>query len=154
MARAGVEPATFRFSGGRSYQLSYLAGWCTRIRYRMAGASGIRVTAVGSGGVVEPGREIGEVFAPLCFVGRREDVVPHRHERSAQLQVSLGPREEPQLEVSGAVAPAVDMDARDRVEGPDRPFESDRQDPELSGVHCRQVAEIEVGSGFEDENDG
>jgi hypothetical protein len=26
VARAGVEPATFRFSGGRSYQLSYLAG--------------------------------------------------------------------------------------------------------------------------------
>ena len=25
MARAGVEPATSRFSGGRSYQLSYLA---------------------------------------------------------------------------------------------------------------------------------
>ncbi len=25
VARAGVEPATFRFSGGRSYQLSYLA---------------------------------------------------------------------------------------------------------------------------------
>lgn len=31
VARAGVEPATFRFSGGRSYQLSYLArtcAWC------------------------------------------------------------------------------------------------------------------------------
>ena len=33
VARAGIEPATFRFSGGRSYQLSYLAGrrqltWC------------------------------------------------------------------------------------------------------------------------------
>ena len=28
VARAGVEPATFRFSGGRSYQLSYLAGTC------------------------------------------------------------------------------------------------------------------------------
>ena len=27
VARAGIEPATFRFSGGRSYQLSYLAGW-------------------------------------------------------------------------------------------------------------------------------
>jgi hypothetical protein len=26
VARAGIEPATFRFSGGRSYQLSYLAG--------------------------------------------------------------------------------------------------------------------------------
>src|SRR6476659_601437 len=25
VARAGIEPATFRFSGGRSYQLSYLA---------------------------------------------------------------------------------------------------------------------------------
>ena len=26
VARAGIEPATFRFSGGRSYQLSYMAG--------------------------------------------------------------------------------------------------------------------------------
>ncbi len=26
VAKAGIEPATFRFSGGRSYQLSYLAG--------------------------------------------------------------------------------------------------------------------------------
>src|SRR3569623_225583 len=26
VARAGIEPATFRFSGGRSYQLRYLAG--------------------------------------------------------------------------------------------------------------------------------
>jgi len=30
VARAGVEPATFRFSGGRSYQLSYLAR-CPRL---------------------------------------------------------------------------------------------------------------------------
>ena len=31
VARAGVEPATFRFSGGRSYQLSYLAAADARI---------------------------------------------------------------------------------------------------------------------------
>src|SRR5262249_48356564 len=30
VARGGVEPPTYRFSGGRSYQLSYLAG---RARY-------------------------------------------------------------------------------------------------------------------------
>ena len=28
VARAGIEPATYRFSGGRSYQLSYLATPC------------------------------------------------------------------------------------------------------------------------------
>ncbi len=31
VARAGIEPATFRFSGGRSYQLSYLAGRQTQL---------------------------------------------------------------------------------------------------------------------------
>ena len=35
VARAGIEPATFRFSGGRSYQLSYLAGRQTH-RYCLA----------------------------------------------------------------------------------------------------------------------
>ena len=38
VARGGVEPPTFRFSVGRSYQLSYLAVplceavWCTRVK--------------------------------------------------------------------------------------------------------------------------
>ena len=30
VARGGVEPPTFRFSVGRSYQLSYLARWLPR----------------------------------------------------------------------------------------------------------------------------
>jgi hypothetical protein len=30
VARAGIEPATYRFSGDRSYQLSYLAGGASR----------------------------------------------------------------------------------------------------------------------------
>ena len=34
VARGGVEPPTFRFSGGRSYQLSYLAGPDRRRRNR------------------------------------------------------------------------------------------------------------------------
>ena len=34
VARAGIEPATFRFSGGRSYRLSYLAGRHRRVPRR------------------------------------------------------------------------------------------------------------------------
>jgi hypothetical protein len=35
VARGGIEPPTFRFSGGRSYRLSYLAG-----RHRVPGRDG------------------------------------------------------------------------------------------------------------------
>ncbi len=42
MARGGVEPPTFRFSVGRSYQLSYLA-WCFGTWYPEGGVSADRV---------------------------------------------------------------------------------------------------------------
>ena len=32
VARAGIEPATFHFSGERCYQLSYLARWMALLR--------------------------------------------------------------------------------------------------------------------------
>src|SRR5690242_19299559 len=37
VARAGIEPATFHFSGGRSYRLSYLAGSTGRYHSRGPG---------------------------------------------------------------------------------------------------------------------
>ena len=37
MARVGVEPTTFRFSGGRSYQLSYLAGPSSAVKRTRGG---------------------------------------------------------------------------------------------------------------------
>jgi hypothetical protein len=42
VARDGVEPSTFRFSGGRSYQLSYLAGATGQVgRTRLATQTGL-----------------------------------------------------------------------------------------------------------------
>ena len=58
VARAGIEPATFRFSGGRSYRLSYLAG-----RHRVPAAM---ATLTG----LEP--------ATSAVTGRRANQLRHR----------------------------------------------------------------------------
>jgi hypothetical protein len=42
VARGGVEPPTFRFSGGRSYQLSYLAARARRAADRYGDPDGTR----------------------------------------------------------------------------------------------------------------
>ena len=42
VARGGVEPPTFRFSVGRSYQLSYLAGRLQWNRFRLSDPDGTR----------------------------------------------------------------------------------------------------------------
>lgn len=41
MARGGVEPPTFRFSGGRSYQLSYLADSVGSMPFALATQTGL-----------------------------------------------------------------------------------------------------------------
>lgn len=62
VARAGIEPATFRFSGGRSYQLSYLAGRQTQLHYCLA----VLATLTG----LEP--------ATSAVTGRRANQLRHR----------------------------------------------------------------------------
>ena len=42
MARAGIEPATFHFSGERYYRLSYLALIGVMIHHRLRDPDGIR----------------------------------------------------------------------------------------------------------------
>ena len=63
VARAGIEPATFRFSGGRSYQLSYLAG-----RHRPIRPVCLAVMATLTG--LEP--------ATSAVTGRRANQLRHR----------------------------------------------------------------------------
>ncbi len=63
VARAGIEPATFRFSGGRSYQLSYLAG-----RHRSLVPKCLAVMATLTG--LEP--------ATSAVTGRRANQLRHR----------------------------------------------------------------------------
>lgn len=60
MARGGVEPPTFRFSGGRSYQLSYLA---VKARWMMTGPSSATQTGL------EP--------ATFAVTGRRANQLRH-----------------------------------------------------------------------------
>jgi hypothetical protein len=63
VARAGIEPATFRFSGGRSYRLSYLAG-------RHGVQPGCLTTKVATLTGLEP--------ATSAVTGRRANQLRHR----------------------------------------------------------------------------
>ena len=68
VARAGVEPATFRFSGGRSYQLSYLAGNAGKEPNDLATLTGL-----------EP--------ATFAVTGRRANQLRHRALHTAFLRL-------------------------------------------------------------------
>ncbi len=73
VARAGIEPATFRFSGGRSYQLSYLAGRPSASRPKC-----LAVMATLTG--LEP--------ATSAVTGRRANQLRHRALLSSMLRVA------------------------------------------------------------------
>ena len=47
VARGGVEPPTFRFSVGRSYQLSYMAGLGSCYTYGSGAADGLTMRRLG-----------------------------------------------------------------------------------------------------------
>jgi hypothetical protein len=88
VARGGVEPPTFRFSVGRSYQLSYLAG-CTPLGEARANSTGADAESRNPGGARAPLEDY--------RVGMAEDGDIRHHiselvetERSLRAQLSSG----------------------------------------------------------------
>src|SRR5439155_16083319 len=73
----------------------------------------------------EPGRDEREVLPPPFLGDRRQDVVPQRQERTAELELSVWPGEEPQMQMGRAVAVPVHVNPGDAVERPDRALQPD-----------------------------
>src|SRR5690606_27015608 len=78
VGRGGVEPPTFRFSGGRSYQLSYLP-WCgraSREHHNRVGRPGSLAHVPGTALGGPAGVDLGEATAEVCGETRaaEEDV--------------------------------------------------------------------------------
>ena len=92
----------------------------------------------------EPGGDERQVFPPPVLGDGREDVVPQREERALQLQPSVGPGQEPQVQMGRAVAPPVHVNPGDAVERADRPLEPHRHHTEFGREHVGQVAEVQV----------
>src|SRR5581483_6017373 len=68
-------------------------------------------------------------------------------------KLPVGPGEEPQMQMRGTVAVPVDVYPGHPVERADRALQPDGHHAELGGEQVRQVAEIEVGAGLEDQRD-
>jgi hypothetical protein len=114
------------------------------------------VGGFGDGAAAEAGEPLGderEVLEPLLLGDDRQDVVPERQERAAELQPPVGARQEPHVQVRRTVAPTVHVNPRDAVEGPDRSLEPHCHDAELRGQQVRQVADVEVRTALEDQDD-
>lgn len=83
-------------------------------------------------------------FLPLRLGDRGQDVVPHREERAAQLNLPPRPSHEPEVEMRGTIPPTVHMNTSDAVEGPDGSFKPHGHHTQLGGKEIWEVSEIEV----------
>ena len=73
-------------------------------------------------------------------------------ERAAQLQPPVRPGQEPQVQVRGTVAPTIHVDPGHAVERPDGPLQAHGHHAQLGGEQIRQVAQIQVGPGLQDQD--
>lgn len=83
-----------------------------------------------------------------------EHLFPQGKVGSAQLEESGGAGHEEQVQVCCAVAPFVDVEAFDSLQGAYGAVEADDELAEFGGVGVVEVAEVEVGAGAEDRYEG
>jgi hypothetical protein len=75
---------------------------------------------------------------------------PDRGEAADQLGQSRGPRDEPDVEVLAAVAPAADVHSADLADASDGALDPDDEGPQLGGQLVGQVRKVEMRSCLED----
>ena len=100
----------------------------------------------------QPGGDERQVLPPLRLGDRRQDRVPQRQERAAQLEPAVRPGEEPHVQVRRAVAPPVHVHPGHAVERPDGPLQPYRHHAEFGGEQVGQVTQVEVGPGLQDQH--
>src|SRR5581483_6371511 len=93
--------------------------------------------------------------AELLVGDVRENVLPDRQRHPGSLDHPEWPRQEPDVEVGAAVAPAVEVDARDVAEGEDRALDAGGNAAEIGLEPLRQVAErVDVATAREPDGSG
>ena len=103
----------------------------------------------------ERARDGGEVRPPELLGERRQDVVPDRREARPELRHPRRARDEPEVEVRAAVAPAADVHAADLADGVDGALDPDEQRPELGReVRPGMSPRSQCSRGCEDHDHG
>ncbi len=100
----------------------------------------------------QPRGDEGEIPPPGRLGDRWQNRVPQGQEGSPELELTVRPGEEPQVQVCGAIAPAVHMHSGHAVEGPDSALQPDRQHAEFGREQVRQVTQIQVRAGLKDQH--